>query len=492
VVKIDILSLSEPRAAVLVVLLVLLFADLACPVSATASMYRSVSEHTGVYDDGGSRPNGQLAWKAVVDDSNGFVQTQPAIVDGVVYFADNHRKVYAVDASNGTRKWVSAPLDSRHIPSSPAVADGYVIVCGDGVYGIDATTGQLRWTRTPVPIDDVGIRNALNPPTVWNHTVFVSDGGDVGDRVVAITTGGSIVWNKTTAEWARWPNPHLSDIAVHAGTLWFAERPNLYIVDALSGGGRGLDVGPSNFYGIGAPAYADGKIYRRVGLLGGIGCQDPQSALQVWFNPFLKNLSWAQTLTLTDVAVGGGRIYAGGGNVTNGKLWCLDQASGALLWEYSVPRTGSDNRLGLAAYANGVVYATGSNNRLYAVDAINGTSRWIWTNNASLSSPPAIADGKVFVGGWDGERGALFAIGTQAGPTPTVEPIPGGTGLPTDIDSDGKYEDVNGNGRKDFADVTLYFNRMTWIAENEPVAAFDFNGNGRIDFADVTWLFNGL
>ena len=56
----------------------------------------------------------------------------------------------------------------------------------------------------------------------------------------------------------------------------------------------------------------------------------------------------------------------------------------------------------------------------------------------------------------------------------------------------GWYDDVNGNGRKDFADVVLYFNQMTWIAANEPVAAFDYNGNGRIDFADVVWLFNHL
>ena len=52
------------------------------------------------------------------------------------------------------------------------------------------------------------------------------------------------------------------------------------------------------------------------------------------------------------------------------------------------------------------------------------------------------------------------------------------------------YEDVNGNGRKDFADVVLYFNQMAWIAANEPLTAFDYNDNGRIDFADVVRLFN--
>ena len=78
--------------------------------------------------------------------------------------------------------------------------------------------------------------------------------------------------------------------------------------------------------------------------------------------------------------------------------------------------------------------------------------------------------------------------------TAAVAPVlvPGGVDIPGNLDGDGKYEDVNGNGRKDFADVTLYFNQMTWIAAHEPLVAFDYNQNGRIDFADVTWLFTQL
>jgi len=67
-------------------------------------------------------------------------------------------------------------------------------------------------------------------------------------------------------------------------------------------------------------------------------------------------------------------------------------------------------------------------------------------------------------------------------------PFPGGD-TPLDADGDGLYDDTNGNGRTDFADVVLFFNQMTWIAVNEPVPAFDCNGNGHIDFADVVWLF---
>jgi parallel beta-helix repeat protein len=95
-------------------------------------------------------------------------------------------------------------------------------------------------------------------------------------------------------------------------------------------------------------------------------------------------------------------------------------------------------------------------------------------------------------------KSATITVNSSDTPTPTVTPtvavmiVPGGTDVPHDLDGDGKYEDVNGNGRRDFADVTLYFNQMTWIGANEPVSAFDFNNNGRIDFADAVALFNAL
>ena len=47
--------------------------------------------------------------------------------------------------------------------------------------------------------------------------------------------------------------------------------------------------------------------------------------------------------------------------------------------------------------------------------------------------------------------------------------VSGGAGLPTSVEGNGIYDDVNGNGRADFADVVLYFNQMTWIAGNEPI-----------------------
>ncbi len=102
----------------------------------------------------------------------------------------------------------------------------------------------------------------------------------------------------------------------------------------------------------------------------------------------------------------------------------------------------------------------------------------------------------------EGYRDAVFTITSypprdmtvpvELNLVPAAVTVPGGTGVPGDLDGDGFCEDVNGNGRVDFGDVVLFFNQMSWIAANEPIALFDYNGNGRIDFADVVWLFTHL
>jgi hypothetical protein len=71
----------------------------------------------------------------------------------------------------------------------------------------------------------------------------------------------------------------------------------------------------------------------------------------------------------------------------------------------------------------------------------------------------------------------------------TLPALPGSTSAPRDVDGNGRYEDVNGNGRTDFNDVTLFFNNLNTVMSAYPAQAFDFNGNARVDYADVTVLY---
>ncbi|HIH93150.1 TPA: surface layer protein B [Methanosarcina acetivorans] len=74
----------------------------------------------------------------------------------------------------------------------------------------------------------------------------------------------------------------------------------------------------------------------------------------------------------------------------------------------------------------------------------------------------------------------------------TLSVFPGYINPPTDLDQDGLYEDVNGNGILDFDDVVAYYDNMGWIEENALVAFFDFSNNGLIDFDDVVKLYDRL
>ena len=160
------------------------------------------------------------------------------------------------------------------------------------------------------------------------------------------------------------------------------------------------------------------------------------------------------------------------------------------------PNTAAPDTMG-SFYVSGTGFAFGAEVEIRGgtgsatTIGVLGTSR---VNSTTLlctliiepGTPPGPYD--VFVrnsgGEWVPRIGAFTVL------APPVLAVPPSVLLPIDTDGDGLYDDVNGNGRKDFADVVLYFNQMTWIAANEPVAAFDCNGNGRIDFADVVWLFN--
>jgi DNA-binding beta-propeller fold protein YncE len=73
-----------------------------------------------------------------------------------------------------------------------------------------------------------------------------------------------------------------------------------------------------------------------------------------------------------------------------------------------------------------------------------------------------------------------------------VRPLQGDTNQPGDVDHDGLYEDLDGNGVFEFEDVVMFFEQIDWISDNEPIVAFDFNENERIDFGDVVTLFNLL
>ncbi|MCU4740863.1 family 43 glycosylhydrolase [Halobacteria archaeon AArc-m2/3/4] len=90
--------------------------------------------------------------------------------------------------------------------------------------------------------------------------------------------------------------------------------------------------------------------------------------------------------------------------------------------------------------------------------------------------------------GGDGQRWTFEAVDDGDGPPP----IGDNANAPTDITGDGRYEDVNGNGTRDVADVVDFFENLESPAIQDNVEAFDFSDNGRVGTSDVVRLFENL
>jgi PKD repeat protein len=73
----------------------------------------------------------------------------------------------------------------------------------------------------------------------------------------------------------------------------------------------------------------------------------------------------------------------------------------------------------------------------------------------------------------------------RAGPPPVEENLP----HPRDLDGDGLYEDVNGNGRLDYDDVVKFFRHFDDPVITQYSRYYDFNRNGRLDYDDIVELF---
>ncbi len=162
----------------------------------------------------------------------------------------------------------------------------------------------------------------------------------------------------------------------------------------------------------------------------------------------------------------------------------IGNGTGQLNWPYSMT-IDDQGDLFVSDTHNDRIQKYSSNGTLLASFGGKGTGVGQFIDPSGITVD---ASGIVYVVDSGNSRVQIFK--KQGSADPVI--IPGGVGVPRDIDDDGTIDDVNGNGRRDFADVVLYFNQMTWIAGNEPLSLFDINKNGRIDFADAVALFNSL
>lgn len=126
-----------------------------------------------------------------------------------------------------------------------------------------------------------------------------------------------------------------------------------------------------------------------------------------------------------------------------------------------------------------VDYGDGSGARPLALDGNSFTLGHVYSAAGEYTVTVTVSDD-------DGGTGSATFVATVAPYCPT---LPGVEAPAQDLDSDGLCEDVNGNGRLDFADVRDFFRHLDSPEVQGNPQAFDFSGNGRVDMTDVKALF---
>lgn len=137
------------------------------------------------------------------------------------------------------------------------------------------------------------------------------------------------------------------------------------------------------------PVVSQGTVY--VSSFGTLYARDAGTGQQLW-----------SVANMQPPAVADGVLYASGSSGTgNSAMNSLDAASGAVLWTTPTPGIG----LFTPVVANGVVYASATNNHVYAFDALTGEQ--LWSAAVSGKSPvsypslPVVVNGMLYVASAD-------------------------------------------------------------------------------------------
>src|SRR6266542_1544925 len=128
---------------------------------------------------------GNTLWTATTSD---WVQSSPAVANGVVYIGNNSGDLYAFNAETGSPVWQTAVSPGFDLGSSPTVANGVVYVASGidasathfqgKLYAVYAANGQVLFSDFVSENDEGEARWVEASPTVDNGVVYIPNYGD--------------------------------------------------------------------------------------------------------------------------------------------------------------------------------------------------------------------------------------------------------------------------------------------------------------------------
>ena len=307
--------------------------------------------------------------------------------------------------------------------SSPVVVDGKLYVSGTGVFDswvicADAFTGAVLWSREMMQICGVG-NIAL---AVVDNYVYVNGWEPPADSCFycLYAENGSTVWAFPLGLDEIGGYPMVANGCVYFGGLI---NQVFYCLDQESG----TEVWrfPQGQYFLESAAVVDDRVYVPASDFSSgptsVYCLNATTGDIIW--TYETSLGPGKSPTVVD-----GRVYVGIGNT----LYCFNATGNgdgttSVLWSFTVAGGVTTS----CAYASGSLYF-GSQSKVYCVDSSTGSEIWNHTTpDGARLVPPAVADGKVYLGagkvvGGEGARKTynymycLDAVGNGNGTTDLI------------------------------------------------------------------------
>jgi outer membrane protein assembly factor BamB len=319
--------------------------------------------------------------------------------------------MYGFDAANtGYNPSVSGPqsaarkrwgidISGVNSTNAPSVVDGNVFVANKlSALCLDGASGNVLWKT------NTGVFTTFHSPAVADGTVYavgrdVSVGGTGLVQREERGPGALVALNAAdgSERWARDAPVHSSPVVdgniVYCATTTSDGLPGVRAFAAANGRDRweqSLDCSDTRATGV--PAVADGRVYVTLTC----GQASEATGRLVAFDAADGSVQWSATTA--DPMAAGAAVADGRAFVTTeaGTVHAFSLA-GERLWDANPDPPGRSYNVP-PAVADGTVYAGGYNG-VAAVDAEGGSVDWTATTADVSYSSLAVADGHLYVGG---------------------------------------------------------------------------------------------
>lgn len=321
----------------------------------------------------------QLLWSFK---ANRMIQSSPAVANGYVIVCSRDATAYSFKASTGEMVWKH--FIGAELWSSPAICNDRVYFGADDcyVYSLNITDGATVW-RTQIG----GI--VRSSPAIVDGFVYIGSGNQ---GVYALNASdGKVLWSHPTP-YRVFSSPAVSNGIVYVGT----DDYDLYALNA-SNGEELWHINTSA--GQSSPSVYNDCVY--VGSFNGyIYGLNATTGAKIW-----------EYLTGSRVdsspAVADGRVYVGS---QDNYVYCLNAFTGQKIWQSATGFWVTSS----PAVANGNVYIGSQDYSIYCFDAATGEKKWSYTTGNIVESSPAIADGVLYIGSDDLKIYALALVNSTS------------------------------------------------------------------------------